>query len=60
MIDVETYCGICGEHCCNGTDIEYGQRSVKLTIECPACAKRIEELENQIDELENDIEAIRG
>jgi hypothetical protein len=59
MIDIETYCGICGAHCCCDTDVEYGQRSVKLTIECPECTKRIEELEKQVEDFEYELHNVR-
>lgn len=51
MIDIETYCGICGAHCCSNTDVEYSQRSVKLTIACPECINKIAMMEQQIEQL---------
>ena len=53
MIDIETYCGICGAHCCNQTNIEYGQRSVKITIGCATCATNTKELEAEIEKLKD-------
>jgi hypothetical protein len=59
MLDIETYCGICGAHCCNNTDIKYGQSSVKMTIKCPECTKRIETLEKEVEDLEYNLETVR-
>lgn len=56
MIDIETYCGICGAHCCSDTDIVYGFRSVKLTITCPKCREKIDMLEHGIEELNSALE----
>lgn len=55
MIDVETYCGICGAHCCSHTDLEYGRRAVKLTITCPECTNKINIMEQQIEKLSDEI-----
>lgn len=55
MLEVETYCGICGAHCCSHTDIEYSTRSVKLTITCPECTNKIDMLEQQISQLNDEI-----
>ncbi len=51
MLDIETYCGICGAHCCSHTDIEYRNRSVKLTITCPECINKIDIMVQEIEEL---------
>ena len=55
MIDIETYCGICGEHCCRSTEIDYRQRSVHITIECPECKKTITELEEKVEYLKDEL-----
>lgn len=60
MIDVETYCGICGAHCCSHTDLEYGRRAVKLTITCPDCTNEIDMLKQQISQLNDDLEEFRN
>ena len=60
MIDVETYCGICGAHCCSYTDIEYNYRSVKLTITCPECLNKINIMEQQIAQLNEDLEEYKN
>lgn len=59
MIDIETYCGICGTNCCYDTDIDYGKRSVKITIVCPVCSKEIDTMVQKIDELNSDLEECR-
>ena len=59
MLDIETYCGICGTHCCSHTDIEYSTRSVKITIACPFCSKEIDTMVQKIDELNSDLEEYR-
>ena len=58
MITVETYCGICGAHCCSHTDVEYNPRKVKLTITCPECTNKIDIIEQQIAQLNNEIEKL--
>ena len=55
MINVETYCGICGAHCCSHTDVEYGNRIVKLIITCPECTNKIDIMEQQIAQLSDEI-----
>ncbi len=55
MINVETYCGICGAHCCSNTDVEYTKRSVKLTITCQECTNKIDIMEQQIAQLSDEI-----
>ena len=56
MINIETYCGICGTRCCYHTDVEYSSRSVKLTIACPKCINKIDTMVQKIDELSSDLE----
>ena len=60
MITVETYCGICGAHCCSHTDLEYGRRAVKLTITCPECLNNINIMEQQIAQLNEDLEEYKN
>jgi hypothetical protein len=60
MIAVETYCGICGAHCCSNTDVEYRNRSVKLTITCPECLNNINIMEQQIAQLNEDLEEYKN
>ena len=55
MIAVETYCGICGAHCCSNTDVEYRNRAVKLTITCSECTNKIDIMEQQIAQLSDEI-----
>lgn len=55
MIAVETYCGICGAHCCSHTDVEYRNRAVKLTITCQECTNKIDIMEQQIAQLSDEI-----
>ena len=59
MLDIETYCGICGAHCCSHTDIEYRKRSVKLTIACPECINKIDIMAQEIEELNEALEECR-
>lgn len=59
MIDIETYCGICGAHCCSHTEIVYSSRSVEITIACPFCSKEIDTMVQKIDELSRDLEECR-
>ncbi len=60
MINVETYCGICGAHCCSNTDVEYGKRAVKLTITCSECTNKINIMEQQIEKLSDDLEEYKN
>ena len=55
MLDIETYCGICGAHCCSHTDLEYTKWSVRLTITCPECTNKIDIMEQQIAQLSDEI-----
>ena len=52
-IEVEVYCGICGEGICHDSTVEVarGCTDVKVTAHCKKCEKRIEELEAEIEEL---------
>ena len=59
MINVETYCGICGAHCCSHTDVEYSRRAVKLTITCQECTNKIDIMEQQIAQLNDELEEYR-
>ncbi len=60
MIAVETYCGICGAHCCSNTDVEYRNRAVKLTITCSECTNKINIMEQQIEKLSDDLEEYKN
>ena len=60
MLDIETYCGICGAHCCSHTDLEYTKWSVRLTITCPECTNKIDIMEQQIEKLSDDLEEYKN
>ena len=60
MLDIETYCGICGAHCCSNTDVEYRNRAVKLTITCSECTNKINIMEQQIEKLSDDLEEYKN
>jgi len=52
-IEVEVYCGICGEGICHDSTVEVarGAADVTVTARCLKCEKKVEELESQIEEL---------
>lgn len=54
-IDFETYCGVCGAHCCNNTTVDRN----KITITCTDCEDTISTLHEQIKDLEQDIEILQ-
>jgi hypothetical protein len=51
-IEVEVYCGICGEGICRDSTVEVarGRADVTVTARCLKCEKRIAELEEELNE----------
>ena len=51
-IEVEVYCGICGEGICLDSTVEVarGSADVTVTAHCKKCEKRIAELEEELNE----------
>ena len=48
-LDFEVYCGICGNGCCSGTDVD---RRNRVTVTRETCKDKMEQLEKEIELLE--------
>ena len=61
-IDIEVFCGRCGEGICNESTIRYSRhrKEPQLVAECRDCSKLITHLEAEVARLQNELTCATG